>query len=266
MAELNGLAEIKAYKARMKAEAEEREARQSGEQRKPKYLKLDDGQSVKVMFLQEMDPESKNYDPKRGIGMGAIEHAGLDGNFKYRGLCTIEDGKCWPCEKRAKAKKGDPEAKYTQRKNYYINALVDFGDGSEPETWVLSRGLNSSFVADLMEEEEETETIMGKTFKVTRRGSGTETTWSLRELRNDTTFESVDVENAHVFDIEKEVLKTVPYETDFIGKMFGQSEFYTQAPGDWKKKFLDGDSDDSKSDDSNDSSNKESEVGDNMTW
>lgn len=264
MAELNGLAEIKAYKARMKAEAEEREARQSGEQIKPRYLKIEDGQSVKVMFLQEMDANSKNYDPKRGIGMGAIEHAGLDGNFKYRGLCTIEDGRCWPCERRAKAKKGDPEAKYTQRKNYYINALVDFGDGSEPETWILSRGLNSSFVADLMDEVEETETILGKTFKVTRRGSGTETTWSLRELRNDTTFESVDVDAAHVFDIEKEVLKKVPYETDYIGKMFGQAEFYTQAPGDWKKKFLDGDSDNDSSKESETANS--SEVGDDMTW
>lgn len=264
MAELNGLAAIRAYKQKMKEEAEEREARASGDQKKPQYLKLDDGQSVKVTFLQEMDPDSKNYDPKNGIGMGAIEHAGLDGNFKYRGLCTIEDGKCWPCERRAKAKKGDPEAKYTQRKNYYINALVDFGDGSEPETWILSRGLNSSFVADLMEEVEETETIMGKTFKVTRRGSGTETTWSLRELRNDTTFESVDVENAHVFNIEKDVLKSVPYETDYVGKMFGQAEFYTQAPGDWKKKFLDGDSDGSET--SEVSNSKDSEVGDDMTW
>jgi hypothetical protein len=265
MAELSGLAAIRAYKKQMKEEAEAREARQSGDLKKPQYLKLEDGQSVKVMFLQEMDTDSKNYDPKRGIGMGAIEHAGLDGNFKFRGLCTIEDGKCWPCEKRMKAKKGDPDAKYTQRKNYYINALVDFGDGSEPETWVLSRGLNSSFIADLMDEVDETETIMGKTFKVARRGSGTDTTWSLRELRNDTTFESVDVDAAHVFDIEKEVLKSIPYETDYIGKMFGQSEFYTQSPGDWKKKFLDGDSD-SDSGDSNVSTSKETEVGDNMTW
>lgn len=264
MAELNGLAAIRAYKKKMKEEAEEREARQNGEKVKPRYLKLDDGQSVKVMFLQEMDTESKNYDPKRGIGMGAIEHTGLDGNFKYRGLCTIDDKKCWPCEMRAKAKKGDPEAKYTQRKNYYINALVDFGDGSEPETWVLSRGLNSSFVADMIEEVDETETIMGKTFKVTRRGSNTDTTWSLRELRNDTTFESVDVDAAHVFDIEKEVLKSVPYETDYVGKMFSQAEFYTQAPGDWRKKFFDGDSDNDSSK-STETAN-DSEVGDDMTW
>lgn len=266
MAELNGLAAIRAYKLRMKQEAEEREARQSGDRIKPQYLSLKDGQSVKVLFLQEMDPDCKNYDPKRGIGMGAIEHAGLDANFKYRGLCTVEDGKCWPCERRMKAKKGDPESKYTQRKNYYINALVDFGDGSEPETWILSRGLNSSFIADLMEEVEETDTIMGKPFKVTRRGSGTETTWSLRELRNDTTFDSVDVDAAHVFNIEKEVLKSVPYEIDYENKMFGQAEFYTQAPGDWKRIFLDGGDESASSDSSGDASKDSSEVGDEMTW
>lgn len=263
MAELNGLAAIRAYKQKMKEEAEEREARQSGDRIKPQYLSLKDGQSVKLRFLQEMDSEGTHYDPNKGIGMGAIEHAGLDDKFRYRGLCTIEDGKCWPCEKRMKAKKGDPEAKYTQRKNYYINALVDLGDGSEPQTWIISRGLNSSFVADLMEEMDETETIMNKTFKVTRRGSGTETTWSLRHMANDTTFDSVDVDAAHVFNIEKEVLKSVPYETDYNAKMFGQEKFYTQNQGDWKKTFLDGDED---SEGSNDSDSKDSEVGDDMTW
>lgn len=241
MSELSGLAAIRAYKKKMAEQAEERETRRAqGDGPKVQYLKLADGQAVKVRFLQEMDTEGKNYDPNKGIGMGAVEHTGIDDKWTYRGICTIEDGQCWPCEQFRGSKKGEPGSKYVQKRNYYINALVDFGNGEEPQTWILSRGLNSSFVADLMEETDETGTIMGKTFKVTRRGTGTDTSWSLRHLASDTTFDSVNVDEAHVFKIEKDVLRHVPYETDYEKKMFSQERYYTQNAGEWKREFIDG--------------------------
>lgn len=265
MGELSGLAAIRAYKKQMAEEAEAREARaKDGDSPKPKYLKLADGQSVKVRFLQEMDTESSNYDPSKGIGMGAIEHTGLDDKWTYRGLCTIDEGRCWPCEQFRGSKKGEPNSKYVQKRNYYINALVDFGDGSEPETWILNRGLNSSFVAQLMDEVEIEGTIMGQTYRVTRQGEGTGTVWMLRGMPKDTTFESVDLDAAHVFDINKEVLRHIPYEIDYSRKMFGQEKYYTQNAGDWKKTFLD--STDGTSNDSAETSTDDAAVGDVMKW
>lgn len=253
MSELTGLAAIRAYKKKMAEEAAAREARKNeADGPKLQFLTLKDGESVKVRFLQEMDEDSKNFNPKRGIGMGAIEHQGLDSKFKYRALCTIESGKCWPCEQVRQAKKGDPATKYSQRRNYYINALVDFGDGEEPQVYIINRGLNSSFIAQLMDEVDEEETIMGQTYKITRQGEGTGTTWMLRPLPRDTTFDSVELDEVETFDIGKRVLRSVPYEIDYENKQFGQEKYYTQNDGDWVKTFV-GDEDKKPSSESNES-------------
>ncbi|AXH69606.1 single strand DNA binding protein [Streptomyces phage LukeCage] len=247
MSELKGLDAIRAYKKKMAEQAAEREERAKNADRpKPKYLRLGVDESVKVRFLQEMDTEARNYDPNKGVGVGAVEHQGLDGNFKFRANCTIEtdrDNRCWACEKARVAKQGSKEKGYSQRRNYYINVLVDRGDGNEPEVYVLSRGLNSSFVADLMEETDEEGSITEKTYKLTRRGSGTDSTYSLREVKNDTTFDKFDFDSLELFDIESQVLRNIPYETDYEKRVFSQEQFYTQSPGDWKRIFANDDDD-----------------------
>lgn len=249
MSELKGLDAIRAYKKKMAEQAAEREERaKNADKPKPKYLRLGVDESVKVRFLQEMDTESRNYDPNRGVGVGAIEHQGLDGNFKFRANCTMDtEGRCWACEKSRTAKKDSKDKGYSARKNYYINVLVDRGDGNEPEVYVLSRGLNSSFVADLMEEAEEEGSITEKTYKLTRRGTGTDSTYSIREAKNDTTFDAVDFDKIEVFNIEEQVLRKIPYETDYEKRVFSQEQFYTQSPGDWKRIFANDDDDDTQS-------------------
>ncbi|AXH67267.1 DNA binding protein [Streptomyces phage Wofford] len=245
MSELKGLDAIRAYKKKMAEQAAEREERaKNAEKPRVKYLRLGVDESVKVRFLQEMDTESRNYDPNRGVGMGAIEHQGIDDNFKYRANCTMDtDSRCWACEKYRAAKKDSKEKQYVQKKMYYINVLVDRGDGNEPEVYILSRSLNSSFVVDLMEEAEEEGSITEKTYKLTRRGAGTDSTYSIREAKNDTTFNSVDFDKLEIFDIEGQVLRKIPYETDYENKIFSQEQFYTQRPGDWKRVFANEDDD-----------------------
>ncbi|UMO76271.1 ssDNA binding protein [Streptomyces phage Tomas] len=239
MAELQGLAAIRAYKAKMAEIAEKREEQKAaGDAPRPQYLRLQDGQSVKLRFLQEMDTEARNYDPNRGVGVGEIEHQGIGNNFKYRATCTMDsEGKCWACEKVRSAAKDSEEKKYGQRKNYYINVLVDLGDGNEPQVWILSRGLNSSFVAQLMDETDEEGTITEVTYKVTRNGKGTDSTYLLRALPKDTTFDSIDFDKIETFDIKKQVLRKIPYDTDYDNKVFSQEQFYTQSAGDWKRIF-----------------------------
>ena len=41
---------------------------------KARWVKLEDGESVKIRFLQELDPDSPTYNEKLGLGFIAVEH------------------------------------------------------------------------------------------------------------------------------------------------------------------------------------------------
>ena len=44
-----------------------------GEGSKARWVKLEDGESVKIRFLQELDPDSPNYIEKNGLGFIAVD-------------------------------------------------------------------------------------------------------------------------------------------------------------------------------------------------
>lgn len=207
MGTLKGLAAIRAYSEKQAQAAKEREERLNAP--KVEYLNLSDGQSVRVRFLQEMDAESENYDKARGTGTLAVEHVVFVKSLRrmYRATCTIEDeGRCYGCER---ARAGDKE--FSQKRNYYINALVDFMDGNEPKTMIVSRGMGSTFFAQLFEEAEDNGTLTDTNYKITRRGSGTDTKWLLKPLKD----EVLDDSNAVVHDIDDEkngIIRSFPYE------------------------------------------------------
>lgn len=208
MGTLKGLAAIRAFSEKQAEAAKEREERLKTP--KVEYLNLSDGQSVRVRFLQEMDAESENFDSARGTGTGVVEHVVFVKALgrMYRTTCTIEDeGRCYGCERY---RAGDKE--FAQKKNYYINALIDFMDGEKPKTMIVSRSLGSSFFGQLYEEADEAGTLTAVNYKITRRGSGTDTKWSLREIKND---ELLDDTKAAIYDIDDEktgVIKSFPYE------------------------------------------------------
>ncbi len=207
MGTLKGLAAIRAYTEKQAQAAKEREDRLNTP--KVEYLNLSDGQSVRVRFLQEMDAESENYDKTRGTGTLAVEHVVFVKSLRrmYRATCTIEDeSRCYGCER---ARAGDKE--FAQKRNYYINALVDFMDGEAPRTMIVSRGMGSTFFAQLFEEAEEG-TITESNYKITRKGSGTDTKWLLKVLPKD---EPLDDSEAVVHDIDDEkngIIRSFPYE------------------------------------------------------
>jgi hypothetical protein len=41
---------------------------------KVRWLKLEDGQSVKIRFIEELDADSPHYDEKRGLAIVVKEH------------------------------------------------------------------------------------------------------------------------------------------------------------------------------------------------
>lgn len=177
----------------------------SGDRVKAKFLKLNDGEQVKVRFLQELDPDSPNYNEQNGLGFLAVEHESPV-DFKKRAVCTYDDeGQCVGCEQYAA---GNP--KFKQKVKLYINALVTKPDGSS-EVVVVSQGNGpKSVTPQLIEAADEYGSITNRVFKLKRKGAGrTDTSYTLTPLDKDD-FE-YDVTQHELFDLEQ-VVWQVPYE------------------------------------------------------
>lgn len=170
---------------------------------KTQWFKLADKQSVKVVFLQELDPDSPNYSQKNDLGFLAVEHANPE-NFRRKALCTIDDeGVCFGCEQHKK----DWKAGWKQKTRLYTNVLVDDGQ-NEPYVAVLSQGNGpKSVTPTLIEYAGDDGSISDKYFTIKRTGSGaTDTSYTLRAGKE----HGLDVESYELFDLDK-VVRNVPY-------------------------------------------------------
>jgi len=56
---------------------------------KVKWLKLADGQSAKIRFIEELDEDSANYNEKRGLALVVREHVNPK-DYKRRAVDTME--------------------------------------------------------------------------------------------------------------------------------------------------------------------------------
>lgn len=201
---IKGLAGIKAN------QEAQRERAEAGNRPKADWFKFGKGQtSITVRFLQELDPEMVNYREDRGVGFIATEHnaPGPDG-WKRRGLCTIDDGECYACERH----KMNYKEGWRQKQNLYINVLADLGDG--PKVYILTRNANSSFAQALIEEAVDEGSITDANYRINKTGEGTTTQWLLKRLRD----EPFDDSKVEVFDLDATAVREVEYEK--------QSEYY----------------------------------------
>lgn len=185
----------------------------SSDGQKGTWLKLDDGQSVKIRFLQELDPDSPSFDNRAGIGFIAVEHTNPK-DWKRKALCSSDDqGRCFGCEMHRK----DPKAGWKGRSRLYINVLVD--DGSqEPYVAIFSQGAGpKSATPEIIQYAGETGSISNVLWRLKRTGEKTDTNYSIIPLPSTDT---VDVGNYELFDLEKVAVRDVPY-ADQEGFYFG---------------------------------------------
>jgi hypothetical protein len=61
----------------------------SGDGVKARWAKLEDAESVKIRFLQELDPDSPTYNEKNGLGFIAVEHTNPK-DYRRKALCSME--------------------------------------------------------------------------------------------------------------------------------------------------------------------------------
>jgi hypothetical protein len=171
---------------------------------KVKWLKLDDGQSVQIRFVNELDADSPSYDEKRGLAIVVKEHTNPK-DYKRKAVDTMEsEGRDWAEEMHRK----DPKAGWNARLRFYINVLVDDGT-SDPYIAVWSMGVTKSATFNTIKEYvSESGSISNMTWKLKRNGKGTETTYTLIPIKVDaepfdwSKYESPNLENA---------LRKVPY-------------------------------------------------------
>lgn len=195
---------------------------------KATWLKVEDGNSVKIYFLQEFDSSSPRYSAVNGLAIAAEEHVHPD-NFQVKALCTMADeDRCYGCEQyRADYKDDsvpkDKKGRWRARTRLYANVMVD-PTGKEEDRYVaiLSQGFGPKGVAeDIVNLALSAGAITDRSFTLARKGKFFETSWSLTpSLKEDPTF---DPEAYEVYDLKKIAVRDVPYDE--------QEEFFSAAAG-----------------------------------
>jgi hypothetical protein len=189
-----------------------------GDSVKGRWVKLEDGESVKVRFLQELDPDSPTYNDKLGLGFIAVEHTNPK-DYRRKALCSIDDqGKCWGCEQHRK----DFKAGWKGRSRLYINVLID--DGKEdPYVAILSQGSSGKTITPtLIEYAGEMGSITNLMWRIKRSGTKTDTSYTIIPLAKDEV--EFDSSKLEIFELEKTAVRDLPYADQDSFYLFGDND------------------------------------------
>jgi len=201
-----------------------------GDGNKARWVKLEDGESVKVRFLQELDPDSPNYIEKNGLGFIAVEHTNPK-DYRRKALCSMEDqGKCFGCEQHRK----DYKAGWKGRSRLYINVLVDDGK-EEPYVAILSQGHSGKTVTPtLIEYAGEMGSITNLMWRIKRTGTKTDTSYTIIPLAKDEN--AFDSSSLELYKLEETAVRDLPYaEQDafFAGEQGNDETSSSSSSLDW---------------------------------
>jgi hypothetical protein len=142
---------------------------------KVRWLKLADGQALKIRFIEELDEDSASYSEERGLALVVKEHTNPK-DYRRKAVDTIEtEGRDWAEEMHRK----DPKAGWRARLRFYCNVLVDDGI-EEPYVAIWSMGVSKQSAFNTIREYAlDTGSISNLTWKLKRNGQGTETSYTL---------------------------------------------------------------------------------------
>jgi hypothetical protein len=171
---------------------------------KVRWVKLADGQSAKIRFVNELDSDSAHFNEDRGLAVVCSEHTNPK-DYKRKAACTQEsEGRCFGCEMARK----EPKSGWRARLRFYTNVLVD--DGLEdPYVAVWSQGISKQSAFNTIREYAlETGSVSNVQWKLKRNGQGTETNYTLIPSAPDA--EPFNWDGVEPFNLEK-VVREVPY-------------------------------------------------------
>jgi hypothetical protein len=194
---------------------------------KVKWLKLADGQAVKIRFIEELDEDSAHYSDDRGLALVVKEHTNPK-DYKRKAVDTMDtEGRDWAEEMHRK----DPKAGWRARLRFYCNVLVD--DGVEdPYVAIWSMGVSKQSAFNTIREYAlETGSISNVLWKLKRNGMGTETSYTLIPSAPDQ--EPFDWKAIKPYPLES-ALNKIPYaeqEAFYLG--FESSSVTSSTNADW---------------------------------
>lgn len=197
---------------------------------KVRWVKLADGQAVKIRFVEELDEDSAHYNEERGLALVVKEHQNPK-DYRRKAVDTMDDeGRDWAEEMYRKDPKGN--SGWKARKRFYCNLLVD--DGTEaPYVAVWSMGVSKqSSVNTLIEYAMDTGSVSNLVWKLKRNGVGTETSYMLLPGAPDSEPFAWGDTKPHA--LEK-AINQIPYaeqESFYLG-FDGPSESSTSATAEW---------------------------------
>lgn len=171
---------------------------------KVKWVKLADGQSAKIRFVEELDQDSAHYNEQRGLSVVIAEHTNPK-DYKRKAACTQEsEGRCFGCEMDRK----EPKVGWRARMRFYCNVLINDGI-EEAHIAVWSQGISKqSAFNNIREYALDTGSISNLEWKLKRNGQGTETSYTLLPSKPDS--EPFNWEGFEFFNLDK-VVREVPY-------------------------------------------------------
>lgn len=187
----------------------DRSSATSGDGSKVRWLKLEDGQSAKVRFVNELDEDSPNYNAERNVAIVVSEHTNPK-DYKRKAVCSMDtEGRCFGCEMARRQTEADrKQGSWRARFRYYTNLLVDDGI-DEPYVAVWSQGVGKQSAFNTLKEYAiDTGSITNRLWRMKRQGSGTDTSYII--LPSDPDNEKYNWANVEPFDLEK-VVRQLPY-------------------------------------------------------
>ena len=161
-----------------------------------RYLKIEPNSSIKVWFLQELTEDADNYDAEVGTA-DLVQVVQSPSDFtkqaQYTGDMDRFDHESWTRDKEAEDKGWKPKL------HLLVNVAVLEEDDNGNESWkakVLDQKFSSQHIGNnLVEIAGEFGSITDRPFKITRKGDGTKTQYSIIPLGEaDRPFESSDLE------------------------------------------------------------------------
>lgn len=169
------------------------------------WLKMADGETAKIRFINELDEDSPNYDPARGLALVVSEHSNPKAYVKKAECSMADEGRCWACEYN----QAHPKQKWHAKYRFYINVYVDNGR-DDPFVAVWSQGTQKqSAFTFLREFAIDKGSISNRTWKIKRQGEGTDTVYSL--IPDDPDSDKFDWKGLEPYNLDRAVRK-VPYD------------------------------------------------------
>jgi hypothetical protein len=199
----------------------------AGDGTKVRWLKLEDSQSAKVRFVNELDEDSPNFDKVRDVAIVVSEHTNPK-DYKRKAVCTMDsEGRCFGCEMARK----EPKSGWRARFRFYTNLLVD--DGMEsPYVAVWSQGVGKQSAFNTLREYAlETGSISNRSWRMKRQGSGTDTTYIL--LPGDPDTDKYNWSGVEPFNLEKVVREVTYVEQESFYLGFDTPSSNTTTNIDW---------------------------------